>query len=271
MKHVFQSFYLDAPLQRGRIFDVFEPETVTKETAVFFIHGGGWKAGSRTGHHVIMQQFNEDGYLCASTDYRLSGVNAFDQLQDVRESYDSFVSLLKAKKRPLRIAVAGSSAGAHLASLLLCAEPGECGEKPQLENEWVKPVRGILQSTPSRFTPWEDIFPHIWTTMQAIAGAPYAADPGRYERLSLSHYIRKGNPPLFFAEAENEHMFPPEMNWELVRKQRELGIPAQWKLYTRAEHGFFYDLIRRQQKEFYRDIRSFLDTGKVDGNREDGR
>ena len=103
--------------------------------------------------------------------------------------------------------------------------------------------------------------------MEGIAGAPYGTDPGRYERLSLRNYIRKGNPALFFAEAENEHMFPPEMNWELVRKQRELGISSQWKMYTNAEHGFFYDLTRRQQKEFYRDFRSFLDTGKVDGSR----
>ena len=154
MKHVFQSIYLDAPLQIGRIFDVFEPETVSKGIAVFLIHGGGWKAGSRGGRqHIIMQQFNDDGYICASTDYRLTGVTAFEQLQDVRESYDRFVSVLKAKKRPLRIAVFGTSAGAHLASLLLCAEPGECGEKAQLENEWVKPVQGILQSTPPQFTP----------------------------------------------------------------------------------------------------------------------
>ena len=139
MNHLFQSYYLDRPLVKGRIFDVFEPEEITKDTAVFFVHGGGWHGGSRSFCHEFMQELNNRGWLAASTDYRLSGVTAFDQLQDIREAYDRFVSLLKRKQRPLKIAVYGESAGSHLASLLLYAEPGECGEKCQLENDWVKP------------------------------------------------------------------------------------------------------------------------------------
>ncbi|MBO4632014.1 MAG: alpha/beta hydrolase [Lentisphaeria bacterium] len=259
MKHFFVSCYLDSPLQEGRIFDVFEPEAITRETALFFVHGGGWSAGSRIKYHKIMEAFNERGYLCASTDYRLKGVTVFEQLQDIREAYDRFVTLLKQKNRPLKIASLGSSAGAHLASLLLCAAPGECGEKCVLKNDWVKPACGILLATPHDFLPWDGMMPQMWAGMQAVAGAPYDLDPDRYERLSLKNYIRPDNPPLFFAEAELEHLFFSEYTLEFVKKHREWGIPSHWKVYSRMEHGFFYELVRKAQLEAFDDICRFLE------------
>ena len=61
MKHEFRSFYLDSPLQPGRVFDLFLPETATRDTALFFVHGGGWCAGSRTAYHAIMERCSELG------------------------------------------------------------------------------------------------------------------------------------------------------------------------------------------------------------------
>ncbi len=254
----FQSFYLDSPIVKGRCFDVFSPEKITRDTALFFVHGGGWRAGTRGSFHGIMEAFNQRGILCASTDYRLTAPSALEQLQDIRTSYDRFLSCLAEHHRPLKVCVYGESAGAHLASLLLCAAPGECGEKTELVNPWIPPVRGVLQSTPSEFTPWEDIFPAIWRNMQNIAGVPFAQEPDRYEKLSLRNYIRRDNPPIFFAEAQNEHMFPPEKNREIVQQHREWGIRSEWKVYKNMEHGFFYELTRRQQKELFEDIVSFL-------------
>ena len=126
MKNKFYSYYLDCPLVPGRIFDVFEPEKITKDVSLFIVHGGGWRLGSRTGFHSIMEAFCNEGYVVASTDYRLYANDAFEQLSDVRAAYDRFVSVLKEKNLPLKVAVYGESAGAHLASLMVCAEPGEC-------------------------------------------------------------------------------------------------------------------------------------------------
>ena len=68
MKHKFESYYLDSPLVTGRVFDVFEPEEITKDVAIFIVHGGGWRGGTRTLFHEIMQAFSERGYIIASTD-----------------------------------------------------------------------------------------------------------------------------------------------------------------------------------------------------------
>ena len=259
MKHKFESYYLDSPLVTGRVFDVFEPEEITKDVAIFIVHGGGWRGGTRTLFHEIMQAFSERGYIIASTDYRLNAKDAFEQIKDIRESYDRFVSILKEKNRPLKIAVYGESAGSHLASLLVCAKPGECGEEVELKNEWVMPHRAMLHATPADFLYWEDMIPSFWDTMQDIAGAPYEEDPERYERLSLKNYIGAHNPPIFFIEAELEELFLSEHTLKFAKKHREVGIKSHWKVYPKMEHGFFYSFDRQAQKDAFEDICLFLE------------
>ena len=273
MKHHFDSYFLDSPLQGGRVFDVFKPEGIPRDRAIFFIHGGGWSAGSRTVYYKVMEKLCEMGFICASTDYRLSSpgrnnIHALDQLKDIREAYDAFVSLLKEWNRSLRIVTHGGSAGAHLNALLSFAAPGACGEKCELKNEWVKPEKVILQATPMQFEPWADIFPAVWGEMQnCAAGCSYESDPEIFRRLSPKNYLNEKSPVSFFIEAGNEHMFPPEMNFAVVEKMRSMGIDSQWKIYPTAEHGFIYDLSRRVQQEAFADIVAFLEDRPIVGGR----
>lgn len=262
MKNSFQSFYLDSPLVPGRVFDVFEPspDIPVRDTALFCVHGGGWRAGSRTVYHKCMEILGEKGYFTATPDYRLDAPDAFAQLADVRESFDCFAGMLKEKGHPCRIAVCGSSAGAHLASLLAFALPGECGEDVScLKHPEIRPAAAILQATPYDFLPNQWRFPSFWKTMTGIAGAPYEKDPERYERLSLKNYVRQDNVPVFFIEAELEHLFPSDLTLKIVRAHREMGIPSQWKVYERMEHGFLFGLERPKQREAFEDLCKFLE------------
>ena len=77
------------------------------------------------------------------------------------------------------------------------------------------------------------------------------------------NYINDSNPPLFFVCAELEHMFPNEYTLEIVKKHREIGIQSQWKVYEKAEHGFFFDFSRKMQRETFEDICKFLE-GKLE-------
>lgn len=260
MKYSYQSFYLDYPLVVGRVFDVFMPEIVSKDVSVFWVHGGAWRGGRRDEFHKIMQALNDRGYIVASTDYRLDAKDAFEQLRDIRASYDRFVSFLKEKNIPLNIAVYGVSAGAHLASLMTCTEPGGCGEENDiLSNSWVKPCMAVFQSTPYDFLPWEGMMPQFWNIMQDIAGARYDEEPERFECLSLKNYINKTNPPMFFMEAEFENLFPSEYTKKIAEQHRKWGIKSHWKKYKRMEHGFFYELTRKAQLEALEDFCLFLD------------
>ncbi|MBR2722849.1 MAG: alpha/beta hydrolase [Lentisphaeria bacterium] len=259
----FTSYYLDDPIQKGRVFDIFEPHdgATDRDIAIFFVHGGGWRGGERAIFHIIMDELCRRGYTCASTDYRLDAKDAFEQLSDIREAYDKFIEYLKEKYSEIpRIATYGSSAGAHLSSLIAFAEPGELGEDiSKLKYPEVRPCKAITQSTPYDFLPFEGIMPQFWATMQGIAGAPYDREPERYERLSLKNLVRKSNPEIFYIEAEYEHLFDPRLNLQIARAHREMGINSQWKMYDRVEHGFMYELTRKMQKEAFEDICLFLE------------
>jgi len=255
----FTSYYLDSPLVYGRVFDVFEPEEITKDVAVFLIHGGGWREGSRTEYHKLMEEFCNRGYIVASTDYRLDAPDAFTQLKDIREAYDRFVSILKEKNRPLKIATHGSSAGAHLCSLITLALPGECGDVCELKNEWVRPYKCALQATPVDFLPWEAMMPITWGMFTSIAGVSYDDNPDVYQRLSMRNYINDNNTPIFFQEAEFEHMFPSELTLEIAKKHRAMDIASHWKVYEKMEHGFIFALERKAQKEAFDDMCLFFE------------
>lgn len=274
MSFSYESVYFDNPIQIGRAMDIFMPETVTRDVALFFIHGGGWTGGSRGNYHKIMRGFNAEGHICASADYRLcnDSIHVLDQLCDLRHAYDIFVSRLKELDRPLKILTYGGSAGAHLCALLSMAEPGQCGEKLEyagrkLNNEWIRPAGTALQATPVLFEPWEDIFPIIWASMEKAIGIPYSENPELYRKLAPMNYVSANTCPVFHLHAENEEMFPLRYILAFKEKMEKLGRRCECKVYTNAEHGFFYDLTRRQQKEAFADILNFI--GSLNITRKD--
>ena len=263
MKRQFSSYYLDSPLQIGRVFDVFDADENAPERkcAFFFVHGGGWRHGSRQGGtHILMDELARRGYTSASTDYRLNAPDAFAQISDIRESLDCFIDLLLANGKKPEIIIWGESAGAHLASLTAYALPGELGEDiSKLKHPEIRPVKAVLQATPYDFLHFEGMMPQFWATMQNIAGAPYEKDPERFERLSLKNYIRRDNPQTFFMEAEYEHLFDPRLNKTIAEKHRSMGINTQWKIYERIEHGFLHDLKRKMQLQAFEDMCLFAE------------
>lgn len=263
MPYRFDSFYYDTPIVPGRALDVLLPDEVTRETALLFVHGGGWRAGSRAGYHPLMRDANRRGFICGSLDYRLSGVHILDQVADVRHGYDLFHDRLIAMDRPRRVVVFGSSAGAHLAALLAFARPGQCGEPAEvsgtgLVHDWVPPVGAALQATPFTFEPWEEIFPHIWTSMQDIVGRSYDEAPEVYRAVSPSRYVNESTPSTFVMHAENEHMFPLEQSERFAEVMTKHNRPVRIKVYPGVEHGFMYSLDRRVQKEAWEDLMEFV-------------
>ena len=264
MSFQLQSFYLDNPINTGRVYDVFMPDEIQHETAIFLIHGGAWRAGSRTGYHSpIMETFANQGYIVASTDYRLTATAA-EQLQDCREAYMHFVNQLRKLNRPFKVAVQGSSAGAHLASLLSVALPGEAGDQCPAEMGWLPPECVILQACPKSFTPWDEIFPHVWAAMQDAAGVPFEKDPEVYRKLSFDQYVRPGMPRIFFMEAEFEHMFWTRMNIEFAKEIAAKQNRVLVKIYQNMEHGFLFNFDRAHQREAFADFIKFIENEKIE-------
>ena len=265
MSFRFITEYYDDERKADRAVDFLAPKNPTRETAIFFVHGGGYRAGTREGSfRGVIRTLNEAGYFCASVGYRITESSIFDMIADVRDGYRFFLRFLAENGRPPRVAAFGTSAGAHLAGLLSLAKPGQCGEPSDDAmaeiHAWVPPVGVALQSTPVTFEPWEEIFPPIWAVMQEIVGKSYDEAPELYQKVSLVNYVGPDTCPVFMMEAEREHMFPLEMSMEFVRKIRDAGRRAEYKLYAKVEHGFIYDVTRRVQKEAVADMAAFIES-----------
>ncbi|MBB2947130.1 acetyl esterase/lipase [Actinoplanes lutulentus] len=109
--------YARVPGYRPLALDLYVPE---KPAALcLYLHGGGWRAGSRTigpgSFPSFFEHVAESGLAVASIDYRLSGEARFPaQLDDVRAAADFLAGYGIATERTVAW---GVSAGGHLAAL----------------------------------------------------------------------------------------------------------------------------------------------------------
>jgi acetyl esterase/lipase len=108
-----------AAVSPSNMLDLYRPKTGTGPfPTVIWIHGGGWKTGSRADIGQA-QRLVCAGFAVASIDYRLSGEATFPaQIYDVKAA----IRYLRANAAtynlaPHRFAAFGSSAGGHLAAL----------------------------------------------------------------------------------------------------------------------------------------------------------
>lgn len=105
--------------QQPLLLDLYIPEGQSDPAPlVIWVHGGAWRAGSRS--RVPITQLLEHGLAIASIDYRLSGDAPFPaQAHDINHAIDYLHLHAQALGLdPERFAIAGSSAGGHLAALI---------------------------------------------------------------------------------------------------------------------------------------------------------
>lgn len=259
----FRSFYLDNPIVDGRAWDLFMPAAREPRAAVFFVHGGGWRSGSRSHYHTIIEALLQHDIACASTDYRLQNVRIADQLADVRAAYAQFLLALRSQGCGLSPVVVGSSAGAHLALLLALAQPGACAEQttadPVLhELASVRPAGAAVVSAPLTFELWDDVFPAIWDDISRIVGVPYEQDPGKYSLASPIRHVSAESPAVLLMEAANEHMFPRQQSEDFMAAMQRRGRHCERVVYENAEHGFFYGVTRACQRLALKDLLRFV-------------
>ncbi len=118
--------YLPFGQDKDQYLLYYEPDEAAKAgtavngKTVLWVHGGGWNAGSPQFFDFVGQCIAGAGYPFISLGYRLSPKNKYPiQLEDVCAGYKAALAFLRGKGiASSRIVVSGSSAGAHLSSIL---------------------------------------------------------------------------------------------------------------------------------------------------------
>jgi acetyl esterase/lipase len=198
---------------------------------VFWIHGGGWAAGDKSGVQKKPEAFVERGYVFVSTSYRLlPKVEMLTIFQDVAKSLGwVYKHIAEYGGDPNRIFVMGHSAGAQLAALM-------CIDDRYLKAEGVPfsalqgcvPVDGDTYDVPAIIETAE--------TRRRVHGEPppkfghrekFGNDPAKHKDYSAVTHIAKdkGIPPFLILYVA-DHPDTSAQARRLASVLKDSGIPA---------------------------------------------
>lgn len=223
--------YADRPVSQNQRLDLYLPPLrKTPRPVVLWIHGGAWKKGDK--RWGPFTSLTNSGFAVASINYRLSGEAAFPaQLEDcmlavrwIRENADKY-NLDSSK-----IAVWGSSAGAHLA-VLMGTDSVRSESRVQAVVDWFGPaflldenenvgkrkvVRALLTDSKSES--------HKELVQKARAASPL------YQ--SFEHC-----PPMLIMHGDSDRVVPFEHSRRLHELLTKHGVNSTL-LKVRGGHGF---------------------------------
>ncbi len=168
--------------------DLYLPKGIKDFPTLFFIHGGGWTGGSRSGFARIGRTFARNGVAFVSTGYRLSPkVKHPAHIEDVARGFAwTVANISKYGGNPGAIFVSGHSAGGHLAALLATDEDYLKAHKLSLSNiKGVIPVSGVFV---------------VSTRMRNVFGD----DAEVCKKASPRTHVRDGLPPFLIIYGDNE-------------------------------------------------------------------
>ena len=108
------------PAHERQVLDVYSPRDAKNLPVVFWIHGGGWQGGDKSGVQSKPQAFMDKGFVFVSTNYRLlPNVDMATIVRDVAKSIRwVHEHIAEYGGDPQRLFIMGHSAGAQLAALV---------------------------------------------------------------------------------------------------------------------------------------------------------
>jgi len=204
--------------------------------AVVFVHGGGWRVGSRHAFRWHAHQLSLHGYVACTIDYRLAPANPYpaalidcqSALKWVRKQTERF------QIRQDRIGVVGSSAGGHLVACLGVRDDPE--DTISAQADCVVDVHGIHD------------FPIIGKSgvgpvMQSVAflGSAYPENSEIWEDASPALHVSTDTAPMLLIHDPDDEVVPCDQSLLMGNALMRAGRPMQFLPTPGSGHGFVYD------------------------------
>ena len=204
---------------------LFRPQQVAKgekRPAIVYFFGGGWQLGTPIQFYRECAHYASKGLVAVSVDYRIGYLHhstAFDSLADAQDA----IRWLRAHADaygidPDKIAVAGASAGGHLAASL-----GTIGSDERVSADY-KPNLLVL------YYPVVDIGPGGY-------GSPELQQ--RHREISPLHNVDGSTPPALFLVGTKDPIVPVRTAEAFRDTMQRHGVDCELHLFEGAGHPIF--------------------------------
>ena len=218
------------------------PKNATgKLPAVLYIHGGGFRAGSREGYNSYCLKLAQRGFVAVTVTYRLAPRYQFPvQVYDVKAA----VRWLRANAEkyqidPERIGVTGGSAGGHLAQFLgvtagVKAFEGD-GGNPK-ESSRVACV--VNQYGPSDFTRSYGKSADAAEVLPLFLGGNLETARQRHILASPLNWVTPDAAPTLILHGTEDKLVAYEQSIWLRDRLQTCGVEVELMTFQGAGHGF---------------------------------
>lgn len=239
--------YIQFPGPRHTL-DIYLPPAGDNLPLVIWVHGGGWKNGSKA-NPLPLRLLAGENYAIASVNYRLSTFAKFSaQIDDVKVA----VRWLRANAKkyrldPNRFAAWGSSAGGHLVALL-----GTAGDKFNIGDNIAMSSR--VQAVVDYYGPTDFLkmdehalpsapFKHNTPTSPEsdLIGGPIVENDLLVARANPITYVTKDDPPFLIVHGDQDPLVPLHQSQMLEEALRKAGVPVKLYVVKGAGHGQGFD------------------------------
>lgn len=219
------------PADARQVLDVYSPRDAKNLPVVFWIHGGGWQTGDKSGVQIKPQVFVDKGFVFVSTNYRLlPSVDMATIVQDIAKSIHwVHEHIAEYGGDPQRLFIMGHSAGAQLAALVCTDDRYFKAEGLSLAiTKGCVPVDGDTYDVPAIIETAE--------TRRRVHGQPQAKfghrekfgnDPAKHRDFSAVTHVAKGKglPPFLILHVA-EHPDTSAQAQRLGTVLKEAGLPV---------------------------------------------
>lgn len=244
--------------------NLYLPKDRTRPTpAILFLHGGGWRSGTRSQMKYYCIKFAENGFITATTSYRLSTEVPFPAAVHDAKCAIRWLRANAAQYHidPDRIVVSGHSAGGHLAMMI------GYSDNPSLEgiggNDTVSSRVCAVVSFYGPVDLTTDFATQQGVVRDFMGGKTIDEARDMYTLASPLFHLTRDDPPTLIFHGTIDSLVLIEQADRLAKRLTDLGIDHAYERYEGWPHTM--DLAKAVNRRCVYQMTQFL--GKyVSGN-----
>lgn len=230
--------------------DIYVPDKlVSPHTTIIYFYGGSWQFGDKNMYRFLGQAFASKGFITVVVNYRLYPEVYFptfieDGAKAVRWVH---MNIQKYKGDPKHVFLAGHSAGAHIAALLVT-------DSHYLKEQggtvsWINGMIGI--AGPYDFLPFTD--PKIKALFSKVKDS----------ETQPINYVTRGLPPFLLVSGDKDKEVFLKNTINFANRLRNFKVPVTEIIYPGIGHiGIILSLASgfRYKTPLLEDITSFIES-----------